>query len=79
MYSGFIDNVVSLAGGSAQPNVSTKNIENLTIPLPPLKFQEQVLSYLNDLQAQLTSLESLQKQSERNAKFILDSYLNTTQ
>jgi type I restriction enzyme M protein len=78
VYSGFVESVRNLSTGSAQPNVSTKSIENLTMPLPPHNFQEKVLSYLNDLQTQLTSLENLQKQSERNAKFILDSYLNAT-
>lgn len=61
------------------PKVTQANLLEIQMPLPPLEFQEQVLSYLNDLQTQLTSLENLQKQSERNAKFILDSYLNTTQ
>jgi hypothetical protein len=77
MYSGFIDSVVSLAGGSAQPNVSTKNIENLLIPLPPVEFQHSVLKRLDSLQSQLTALESLQRQSEDNARFILESYLGS--
>lgn len=77
IYSGFVDSVVSLAGGSAQPNVSTKNIENLTMPLPPIAFQLSLVIRLDALQSQLTALENLQKQSEDNARFILDSYLCT--
>ena len=64
--------------GSAQPNVSTKNIENLTMPLPPIVFQRNIVARLDALQSQLTSLETLQKQSEDNARFILESYLGST-
>jgi len=77
VYSGFTEAVRNLSTGSAQPNVSTKNIESLTLPLPPIEFQEAIISRLNALQSQLSSLENLGKQAEDNARFILDSYLNT--
>jgi len=77
VYSGFTKAVRNLSTGSAQPNVSTKNIESLTLPLPPIEFQEAIITRLNALQIQLTSLENLGKQAEDNARFILDSYLNT--
>ena len=77
VYSGFTEAVRNLSTGSAQPNVSTKNIESLTLPLPPIEFQESIIMRLNALQTQLTSLENLGKQAEDNARFILDSYLNT--
>jgi len=78
VYSGFTEAVKNISTGSAQPNVSTKNIELLTLPLPSAKFQESIISRLNALQSQLTALESLQKQTEDNARFILDSYLPST-
>ena len=78
LYSGFTESVRAISTGSAQPNVSTKNIEELTMPLPPLDFQQAVLARLDALQAQLTSLENLGKQAEDNARFILESYLGST-
>ena len=77
LYSDFTHKVRNLSTGSAQPNVSTKNIELLTLPLPPLDFQESLIARLDALQSQLTALESLQRQSEDNARFILESYLNS--
>ena len=77
VYSGFTEAVRNLTTGSAQPNVSTKNIESLTLYLPPIEFQESIILRLNVLQTQLSSLENLGKQAEDNARFILDSYLNT--
>ena len=78
LYSGFTEDVRNISTGSAQPNVSTKNIENLTMPLPPLYFQDAVLTRLDALQSQLIALESLQKESESNTHFILESYLTPT-
>jgi hypothetical protein len=78
VYSGFVESVRNLSTGSAQPNVSTKNIETLTLPLPPLPFQLSLVARLDALQSQLSALESLQHQSEDNARFILESYLGST-
>ena len=77
LYSGFTESVRAISTGSAQPNVSTKNIEELTMPLPPLAFQHALVARLDALQSHLTALESLQRQSEDNARFILESYLYT--
>jgi restriction endonuclease S subunit len=74
VYSGFSEAVRNLSTGSAQPNVSTKNIESLTLPLPPIEFQESIVSRMNELQIQVTSLEKLGKQAEDNGRFI-SSYL----
>ena len=79
LYSGFTESVRAISTGSAQPNVSTKNIEELTMPLPPLAFQHALVARLDALQSHLTALESLQRQSEDNARFILESYLYTEQ
>ena len=75
LYSGFTESVRAISTGSAQPNVSTKNIEELTMPLPPPAFQHTLVARLDALQTQLTALETLQKQSEDNARFIMESYL----
>lgn len=72
-----IQEVKNMSSGSVQPFTSQKDIDVIECSIPSLEVQAETLSYLNDLQTQLTSLENLQKQSERNAKFILDSYLNT--
>ena len=63
--------------GTSYPAFNATTLMSYEVNIPSLEVQTETLSYLNDLQTQLTSLENLQKQSERNAKFILDSYLNT--
>jgi restriction endonuclease S subunit len=64
----------SLGAGS----MNKSSLSELTIPLPPIDFQHSLITRLDALQSQLTSLENLQKQSEDNARFILESYLNTS-
>jgi type I restriction enzyme S subunit len=75
VYSDFVQNVRELSTGSAQPNVSTKKIEELNIPLPPLPIQHEVLTILNEMEAELQTLEQMAAKAEQRAKFILDGYL----
>jgi type I restriction enzyme S subunit len=76
VYSDFVHNVRELSTGSAQPNVSTKKIEELNIPLPPLPIQHEVLAILNEMEAELAMLQQMAANAEQRAKFILDGYLS---
>lgn len=78
-FGGFYEKMQSVHTGTTIKHISGKEIDKALLKIPSLEVQTATLSYLNDLQTHLTSLENLQKQSERNAKFILDSYLNTIQ
>lgn len=66
------DKIIKDSFGGAQPNISQTYIKNLQIPLPPLKEQEQIASYLDELsshvknlkqnyQAQIKDLQELKK------------------
>ncbi len=44
------DELIGLAGGGAQPNISQNIIKNLKIPLPSLKIQKQVVEEIKDEQ-----------------------------
>lgn len=56
-------------------NIDVNDALDVTMPLPPLAFQQVVITRLDALQSQLTSLENLSRQAEDNARFILESYL----
>jgi hypothetical protein len=43
--------------------------------VPSIVYQTAIVARLDALQSQLNALESLQHQSEDNARFILESYL----
>jgi restriction endonuclease S subunit len=63
----------SLGAGS----MNKGSLSELTIHIPPLPIQQSILTRMDALQSQLTALESLQRQSEDNARFILESYLGS--
>jgi len=58
-----------------KPGIRKSDVIEIQIHLPPLDFQQAVLTRLDALQSQLDSLDSLSKQAEDNARFILESYL----
>ena len=65
------------SGSIGAGSMNKESLSKLTMNLPPIEFQESIILRLNALQTQLSSLENLGKQAEDNARFILDSYLNT--
>jgi len=56
-------------------SMNKESLSKLAIPLPPIDFQQSVISRLDALQSQVNAFETLQRQSEDNARFILESYL----
>jgi type I restriction-modification system DNA methylase subunit/restriction endonuclease S subunit len=62
--------------GSNHKNVSNGFMESFTIELPPLPIQHEVLAILNEMEAELATLEQMAAKAEQRAKFILDGYLS---
>ena len=74
---GFYEKMQSLHTGTTIKHISGKDIDKVTLKIPTLVVQDATLGRLTSLQSQLTALESLQRQSEDNARFILESYLGS--
>lgn len=49
-------------GTGQQPNISTNEISQIEIPIPPIEVQEQIIMNLNELMANIEKLASLKKQ-----------------
>lgn len=60
-----------------KPTIDYSVFDYTNITIPPLDFQQAILTRLDALQSQLISLENLGKQAEDNARFILESYLGS--
>jgi restriction endonuclease S subunit len=60
-----------------KPTIDYSVFDYTNITIPPLDFQQTVLARLDALQSQLATLENLGKQAEDNARFILESYLQS--
>ena len=63
--------------GSSYPAFNASTIMAYEVIIPSIAVQTKTLERLTALQIQLTALETLQKQSEDNARFILESYLGS--
>ena len=68
-------NFTGMATGTSIKEINSTNLKQVVVPIPPIDFQVSLVKRMNDLESQLSSLETLGKQAEDNARFILDSYL----
>jgi len=66
-----------LATGSCQKGLNQKEFVKLSIYLPPLETQQQILTILNEMEGERKTLEQMASKAEERAKFILDGYLST--
>ncbi|ELV0375509.1 restriction endonuclease subunit S [Campylobacter upsaliensis] len=65
--------LISMAYGGGQPNISQDIIKNFKIPLPPLQEQEEIAAFLDSKVAQIDSaIEKTKKQIE-----LVKEYKNT--
>ena len=61
--------------GSNHKNISNGFMEAFEVEFPPLPIQHEVLAILNEMEAELQTLEQMAAKAEQRAKFILDGYL----
>ncbi|EAI8564218.1 restriction endonuclease subunit S [Campylobacter upsaliensis] len=61
---GFVNYIDMLCNGSAQPNISTKEVGNFKIPLPPLQEQKEIAEFLD------SKCEKIQNYIEKKQKLI---------
>jgi len=69
------NHVLKELSAGIKPIIRKSDVAEIKMPLPPLVVQEEVLARLDALQTQLVALETLQRQAEDNARFILQAYL----
>ena len=69
------EDILNLAYGGAQPNISPKVIEFISIPLPPIKEQQRIVNIIESLFAKLDRakelIENTLAQFEQNKMAIL--------
>lgn len=63
------DRIYKLQTGVAQPGINKEDVANLTIPVPPLKRQEEIVARMTDIYAKNVKLQEeieLNKQKANN-------------
>lgn len=68
--------LLSMAGGAAQPNLSTNQIQQLFIPVPPLSLQHQFASKIEAIEKQKELIKKSIKETEDLFNSRMDYYFN---
>lgn len=63
--------------GAAQQNVSTKDIIEIQIPVPPLSEQQRIVGILDEAFGGLATAQAHAAQNLQNARDLFESHLNT--
>ena len=70
-----VEESLRIAAGAAQPNLSTEQINNFEIPLPPLPEQQRIVAILDEAFAAIAKAKTNAEQNLKNAKELFESYL----
>ena len=66
----------SIKVGGAQPNVNATNLKEIKIAIPPLKTQQKVVSYLDEISNKMEKIKNLQKEKMQSLKELKASILD---
>jgi type I restriction enzyme S subunit len=61
---------------TTQPNINLKNLDKLTIPVPPLSEQRRIVAYLDELQTKIDTMKKLREEAIKELDAILPSILD---
>jgi type I restriction enzyme S subunit len=70
-----VEESLRISAGAAQPNLSTEQIKNFKISIPPISEQEEIVSILDDAFESIERAKSNAEQNLKNAKELFESYL----
>ena len=74
--SNVLFNIMELSKTLNQPNLSIKDLSNFEIPLPPLKTQQKVVSYLDEISQKMENIKQIQKEKMQSLKALKASILD---
>jgi len=72
-----VEDNLKVSAGAAQPNLSTKQIKDFLIPLPPLPQQKRIVAILDEAFAGITQAVTNADKNLANARELFESYLNS--
>ena len=71
----YLSDIDSEATGATRKRISRKNLEKISIPIPPLEEQKRIVKILDEKFAQLESLKANAQNNLQNAKDLFQSQL----
>ncbi|WP_167483314.1 restriction endonuclease subunit S [Leptospira bourretii] len=70
-----VEESLRIAAGAAQPNLSTEQINNFEIPLPPIAEQKRIVAILDEAFSAIAKAKENAERNLKNAKELFESYL----
>ena len=70
-----VEESLKMAIGAAQPNLSTEQINNFGIPIPPLPEQQKIVALLDKCFQTIDRAKTIAEKNLQNAKELFESYL----
>jgi type I restriction enzyme S subunit len=70
-----VEESLRISAGAAQPNLSTEQIKNFKISIPPISEQEEIVSILDNAFESIELAKSNAEKNLKNAKELFESYL----
>ena len=70
-----IEENLRISAGAAQPNLSTEQIKNFSIPFPPLPEQKRIVAILDKVFVAITKAKENAEKNLQNARELFESYL----
>lgn len=72
-----VEESLAISAGAAQPNLSTEQIKNFEIPIPPLQEQQRIVAILDEAFSAIEKAEANAQLNLKNAKELFESYLQS--
>ncbi len=71
-----VEKNLSISAGAAQPNLSTEQIKDFTIPVPPLSEQQRIVGLLDEAFEGITTAKANAEKNLQNVRALFESHLN---
>jgi type I restriction enzyme S subunit len=72
-----VEENLRISAGAAQPNLSTEQIKDFAIPVPPLAEQQRIVGVLDEAFAGLATAQAHAAQNLQNARALFESHLQS--
>ncbi|MDX4061977.1 restriction endonuclease subunit S [Aliarcobacter skirrowii] len=72
----FLNYLSDVQSGSAQPQITIKNLKESIVPIPPLKTQQKVVAYLDEISNKMEKIKQIQKEKMQSLKELKASILD---
>ena len=73
----FHDYLDDVQSGSAQPQITIKNLKEASFSIPPLSVQQKIVAYLDDLSSKIEHVKKVQKEKMESLKALKASILDS--